>query len=288
MRFCTFILMTNESYWTDDLGNKIFRTASPVKNPKVSIGIVHGLGEHIGRYKHVFKFFNNKGASVYGYDSFGHGKSEGKRGHILSYDQWLDEIDMMLNWMKGESPGVPKVIYGHSLGGNNTLNYILKRENLPNACVATGPFIEEAMPTPKIKITMGRFMNNILPGFALSNGLPKNKLSRDMVVNNAYYTDPLVHGKITVRAGAEALDAAAWLRDNTHETKIPLLVMHGSADELTSFSASKIFAETTKGPVAFKAWPDAYHEIHNELNKEEVLEYAWEWLSKALGIKSNV
>jgi len=237
----------SESHWHNEYDEEIFRVKQEATGEVTGcIGFVHGIGEHIGRYNHVFEYFGDHGFACYGFDSYGHGKSDGKRGHIRSVLQWMSEIDMLIDWMRTEHPGKPTILYGHSLGGNKVLTYSLQQGNLPTATIATSPFIGEGTPSSALKIGAGKFLSSIFPKLLIENGLPKNALSHDMAVNTSYYSDDLVHPKLSLKMGAVSLDAAAWLKEGKHKTKIPLLVTHGDEDQLTDYGDSKAFADRTE------------------------------------------
>ncbi|MBX2845368.1 MAG: lysophospholipase [Saprospiraceae bacterium] len=272
------------SHWQNEYGEQIYRVKQEVSHPKGCIGFVHGLGEHIGRYDHVFDFYASQGYSCFGFDAYGHGKSDGKRGHVRSLLQCMSEIDMLVNWMRTEHPALPVVLYGHSLGGNKVLTFSLQQGNLPEATISTSPFIGEGTPSSALKIGAGKFLSNFFPKMLIENGLPKNALSHDMEVNNHYYSDDLVHPKISLKLGAVAFEAAEWLMEGSHTSKIPLLITHGDADQLTDFRTTEVFAAATKGDVTFKAWPGFFHETHNEVDKQAVFDYTLNWINKKLSL----
>jgi len=267
---------------TNSRGQKLFIQEQQATNAKCNLALVHGIGEHIGRYDHVFEHFSKAGISVFGLDSIGNGKSDGKRGHSNGRMDWNEEIGLLLDQSEVLNPDLPTVLYGHSLGGNKVLNYVLNGYGNVDAVIATSPFIREGIPAPKIKVAIGRALASLLPSATLDSGLPKNKLSRVMEVNDAYYADPLVHPKVSLAMAKDSLDAAAFLDKYDGAFPLPLLIVHGSDDVITSYDGSKQFAERVIGNVEFKSWPNLWHETHNELNKEEVLNYHISWIERNL------
>ncbi len=248
--------------------------------PKAVIGIVHGMGEHSGRYAHVAAYLVENDYSVIAYDHRGHGKSGGKRGHTPSYDLLLDGIANLLTQADTIAPGAPKFIYGHSMGGNLVLNYALRRKPAIAGVIASSPWLKLAFEPPKFEVALGRFVNNIFPGFTQSTKLDVNAISRDKKVVDAYVNDPLVHDKISARFFVEVYAAAAWALEHASEMKLPLLLFHGTEDQLTSPEGSKEFAEKVKENCTFRLWDGFYHETHNEPEKEEVLKYIATWLNQ--------
>lgn len=246
------------------------------------ICIVHGFGEHGGRYAHVADFFNKQGYAVLAIDNRGHGKTEGKRGHTPSFDSYLDDIDVFLTDTKQRLKDVPMFLYGHSMGGNLTLNYVIRRKpTILRGLVVTGPWIRLAFEPKPIMITMGKIMRSILPTFTQDSGLNADHVSRDKEVVEAYKDDPLVHSKITASAGMSMTDSAAFLNTYSGAMPIPTFILHGTDDKLIAQAASEEFAQRVKN-VDYKKWVGLYHEIHNDPEKLEVLNDVLVWLDSKL------
>ena len=246
------------------------------------ICIVHGFGEHGGRYAHVADFFNKKGYAVLAIDNRGHGKTEGKRGHTPSFDSYLDDIDVFLTDTKQRLNDVPMFLYGHSMGGNLTLNYVIRRKpTILRGLVVTGPWIRLAFEPKPIMITMGKIMRSILPTFTQDSGLNADHVSRDKEVVEAYKDDPLVHSKITASAGMSMTDSAAFLNTYSGAMPIPTFILHGTDDKLIAQAASEEFAQRVTN-VDYKKWVGLYHEIHNDPEKLEVLNDVLVWLDSKL------
>ena len=132
-----------------------------IDEPKAIIILVHGFGEHIGRYHHVANFFNENGFSVIGYDRRGHGKSEGKRGHMLKHQDIIDELDLLLETVKTNHPNQKIILYGHSQGGNVVLNQIIQKPACAEMAVVTGPWIRLAFEPKAVMVFLGKMMKNI-------------------------------------------------------------------------------------------------------------------------------
>lgn len=246
---------------------------------KAMICIVHGFGEHSGRYAHVADFFNKNGYAVLAMDNRGHGKSGGKRGHTPSFESYLDDIDMFLNYAKTKNESVPLFLYGHSMGGNLILNYVIQRQpKILRGLIATSPWIRLAFEPKPILITMGKLMRSIFPTFTQDSGLDVNGISRDKAVVDAYINDPLVHSKITASAGMGMTDSAAFLNTYKGQMSIPTLIVHGTNDKLISQAASEEFANRVTN-IDYKKWVGLYHETHNEPEKMDVLQDILQWVN---------
>ncbi len=252
----------------------------PVENPRLVILLVHGLGEHAGRYAHVARFFNEHGMAVLAADLPGHGRTSGPRGHARGLKHLFQTVDQLMEEAEKCFPGVPKVLYGHSMGGNVVLNYLLRRQPDVAGVIATSSWIRLPEPPPAAKVAAGRVMQYLWPSLALPNGLDPAAISRDPEVVRAYKEDPLVHDKISAALGASMLDAARYLDTWRGKVPVPVLLMHGSEDRLTAWQGSSEFAERADGPVTFQLWEGGYHELHNDLQQEEVLAAILAWLEQ--------
>ncbi len=257
-----------------------FQGWQPETPPKAVVCLVHGLGEHSGRYAHVAAALNDAGYALFGCDLRGHGKSGGPRGHTPTYETLMDDIDRLLAEATQRYPGQSQFVYGHSLGGNLVLNYALRRKPQMAGVIATSPAIRTATPLPSSQITLAKIMNKIRPGMQMANGLALDGLARDPKVIRAYTGDPLVHNKISVRLATGMLEAGEWALAHAAEFPVPLLLVHGTADKLTSAPASQEFAAKVHGDCTLKLWEGFYHETHNEPEKAEVLAFMIDWLQK--------
>lgn len=251
----------------------------PEAEPKAIIALVHGFAEHVERYHHVAEFFGRDNYDTVGYDRRGHGKSEGKRGHTTNYEAFLEEIDELLDYIRKRYPNKPIILYGHSMGGNLVLSYMLRRKPDIKGIVASAPWIRLAFSPPAALIAIGKLTRRLMPGFTQDNQLNTKHLSRDASVGERYVADPLVHNKITSATGIDMLESCNWLLSNAGEVHRPLLVMHGTDDKIISIGGTREFVQKSSGDITFKEWEGAYHEIHNETNKEDVLQYTLDWMN---------
>lgn len=250
----------------------------------ISIGViclVHGLGEHCGRYDHVAAAFNKSGFAFVAYDQRGHGKSDGKRGDVHSYDQLLDDLRTVIDQIKKQYDKVPLFLYGHSMGGNVVSSFLLKRDHGDiRAAIITSPWFTLAFDPPRWQLSIGKLILKLAPGLVQSNKLNPNELSNDQQVGVDYKNDPLVHDKISPRLFFAIHDMGLVAIKNARDLEIPVLVVHGTKDPITSPESSAIFARNSDND--FKAWEGLLHETHNEINKEEVIDFNIQWIKKNL------
>lgn len=252
---------------------------SEEKHPKGVVHLIHGLGEHTGRYNHVAKALTNAGYHMAGFDLRGHGLSEGKRGHTPKFDYFLDDISLFREeTAKLLGTSLPSFIYGHSLGGLIVINYGIRFPEGLAGAIATGPLLELSFAPPKLMWLVAQVMAKVMPTFTSNNALDVNALSRDTAVVKAYQDDVLVHDQITSRLVVDMLHRGGELLAQAEKWSIPLLLMHGTEDHITSCEASKTFAEKAGSMVTFVPWDGYYHEIHNDIGKELVIEKIISWL----------
>jgi alpha-beta hydrolase superfamily lysophospholipase len=250
----------------------------PEGAPRAVVALVHGIGEHMGRYRHIAEALNRADIGMIGFDLAGHGQSEGIRGHT-SYDSTLDEIDHLLRQAASRYPELPRFLYGHSLGGVLALYYALKRRPKILGFIVTSPGIIPTQASNPGRQLLARVVSAIKPSFTLGNGLDANNLSHDTAVVQAYKTDPLNHPRVSGRLGLDLLTKGAWIIDHAADFPGPLLLMQGSEDRLVQPQATRAFAEKIPADrLTYKEWDGMYHEIHNETQKADVIQSMIDWI----------
>ena len=255
---------------------------SPAGDCKAVIALIHGMGEHAMRYAHVAAFFAQNDFAVVAIDLRGHGNSGGKRGHTPSYEVLMNDLELLINKAKELFPDVPVFMYGHSMGGNLTLNYLIRKQPKIAGAIVTGPYLKLAFEPPAWKVALGKITAGLIPTLTQPTGLETAAISRDLEVVNTYENDPLVHDKITSSFFVHVHFAGPYAIENAKKITVPLLLMHGMDDRLTSPKGTQEFAKNAGENVELKLWDGLYHEIHNEPEKEDVLQYELNWLLKVL------
>ena len=261
-----------ELYWQSWRGEKA---------PRAVLAIVHGFGEHSGRYPKVVSHFVSEGYAVYGFDHRGHGRSPGKRGHIDSWDEYGGDVKKFLRLIFSQEPSRQVFLWGHSMGALIALDYLLRDPgDLRGAIISGAPLAPVGAGTPFLAL-IARAFSKVWPRFSLNLGLNTKAISRDLEVTKAYKTDPLVHGKATVRWGAEILRAIEWVKAHAAEVRIPVMVIHGGADPIVSAAGSReFFAKIAFADKELKIYPGSYHEVHNDLDHGQVLNDVAQWLER--------
>jgi alpha-beta hydrolase superfamily lysophospholipase len=252
---------------------------SPGEDVKAVIVMVHGIGEHIRRYAYWAELFRQERIAFTGVDLPGHGRSDGRRGNIKSYRLLEEMINIMIDSCRKTFPGIPIYLYGHSLGGGIVLDYILRVNPRIKGAIVTSPWLRLAFEPPKVKVMLATAMKNLLPGLVQPSGLDVSHISHDEAVVEDYKSDPLVHDKISLSLFNCAMSAAKYSLEHAAELQIPTLIIHGSDDLINSSAGSREFAEKS-GKVQFRLWEGGYHELHNEVFKNDVFRYILNWIDR--------
>lgn len=250
----------------------------PEETPRAIVCLVHGIGEHINRYNHWAKAFVDAGYAVVGFDQRGHGRSEGKRGHIPSYEMLLQDIELLLMKCRERYADIPEALFGQSLGGNLVLNYVLRKERKPTCAIASSPWLRLAYDIPAVQEKTGRILIKLIPGLIQKSNFNVNDLSRDPEVVKRYVEDPLVHNKVSLKLGFSSIDAGLWALDNAGKLDVPVLLMHGDGDKITSHQATIEFYQKAKSFTWLKIWEGLTHELHNEPEKQVLFSFMLNWI----------
>ena len=250
----------------------------PIDEVSGILCLIHGLGEHIGRYEHVAQYLTRSGYALMGVDLFGHGRSPGPRGHLGPYWRIMAVVKECLQEAERQAPGAARFLYGHSMGGNIVLNYVARENPEIAGAVVTSPWLRLAVPLPRVAEWALGLVSRVRPAFAQPNRLASSHLSRDPAVGARYDVDPLVHNMISAETFWGVSRAARWVMGHPERIRLPLLLMHGSADAITDPAASAELAEGIGANCTLKQWDGFYHELHNEPEKTRVLEFLRDWI----------
>ena len=257
------------------------RISSPGENLRAGVLLIHGLGEHIGRFDELAGVLLDSGIAFIAADLPGHGKSDGKRGCIKNYRLMHEMIDTLSGEFWKTFPGKPLFLYGHSLGGGIAMEYLTSCDSKFKGAVITSPWLKLSFEPEKSKILLAGIMKNIMPSLVQPSGLVAGNISHDSEVVEKYVNDPLVHDRISVGLFHNAVTAGKYSLEHASSLKIPVLLMHGSDDRITSPDGSREAA--SKSPmIQLKIWDGGYHELHNEPFRREVFGYITDWINLQL------
>jgi alpha-beta hydrolase superfamily lysophospholipase len=255
---------------------------APDGAPKATVVRVHGLGEHSGRNAHVAERLREAGYAVAMFDLRGHGLSAGGRGHT-PFDRTMEDIAACLAHARERVPGVPRFLYGHSLGGLLVLTYALRLKPDLAGVVVSSAGLRSPVLEQQLKMTAAKLLGSTLPTIAIPSGLDDSGLSRDPEVIEAYRADPLTHDKASFALGKDGAQGANWALDHAGDFSLPLLMIHGSDDPIAYVRGTEEFASKVPGDVTVKVYEGLLHEPHNEPEQDEVLADIVAWLDAHVG-----
>jgi alpha-beta hydrolase superfamily lysophospholipase len=261
-------------------GVKIAYRAWPHPGAEITFAVVHGLGEHAGRYQRFAEGMAKHGMATFAVDLRGHGKSPGQRGHVNSWSQWTDDVSAFVKHV--ESVAVGEVVpLGHSFGGATMLSTVLAGK-LPRSrrFVVSSAALRVKVEVPAWKIKLGTATSKLIPRLALDNEVDPKLLSRLPEVVEAYRADPLVHSKISSRLYTEWLAATKHILDHAAEIKIPFLILAGTDDGIIDPDGSRQLHEKAPSMSELRLLEGRYHEPFNDRDNEEVFKLITNWLGK--------
>ncbi|MCJ7456706.1 alpha/beta hydrolase [Candidatus Bathyarchaeota archaeon] len=270
-----------ESSFEGARGTQIYYQAwTPTGRPTATLVMIHGQGDHCGRYAHVAEYMARRNYSIWAQDLRGHGKSGGKRGHVDSFDDYLVDTDRLIRIGKEHDRSSTTILLGHSLGGLLATRFAEERGSELAGLIATAPLFALKMKLPAWKKFIGRTLSSIIPTLTLRTGLDANLLSHDRKIVRDYTGDPLVHGVASARFYTEFLRGADETVNGADQLTLPCLIMHGGADGIVDSSATVgFFKKIASSDKTLKVYDGFYHEILNEPGKESVLGDISTWLS---------
>lgn len=250
----------------------------PEAEARAVVVIAHGGGEHSGRYAHVGEHLAGAGYAVYALDHRGHGRSHGNGANIEGIDLVVADLDGFVTLAAERHPGLPVYLLGHSMGGAIAISYAIRHQDRLAGLLLSGA-AADVTALNKVELVAGRVLSRIAPKVGVF-GVTSSAVSRDPETVRAYDTDPLVHhGKLPARTIGELVSAGLRFPDEVRRIDIPLLVMHGTADELTPPAGSEMVHErAASADKALKLYDGLYHEIFNEPERAQVLADVTSWL----------
>lgn len=255
------------------------------EEPLAVVCMIHGIGEYAGRYDRVAQKLQDAGYALCSMDLRGHGASFGKRGHCAPRHEIHKDIDDLLDFAGGRYPHKPLILYGHSMGGNLVLDYRKRgsKNSLPSAYIVSAPWIQLVRAIPPWQYAAVKALAKVFPALTISSGVSAAELGNPETVGN-YEKDPLTHKKISLQCALDGFEtgtamAKGKLEDNGGAKGTPMLLMHGTEDQICSINGSDQIAAIEE--CDYIRWPGLYHEIHNggsESNGDEVIAEMIRWL----------
>lgn len=260
----------------------IGRFWKPDTAPHAVVCLVHGIGEHSGRYDNWARRFTEQGIMVYSVDLRGHGLSEGRRGHISRLSDFLDDIGSLVKRVKHNWDELPVFLYGHSMGGNLVLNFLLRKRQDFSGAVISSPWLKLKHPPSEIVLRTAALADHFMPGLRLNTGIKSFQLTSVEKTQVESDRDPLMHHKISLRLFFELSRGADEVFGKAARITIPVFLAHGTDDDITDIGTTQQLAEKIGGNATFYKVQGARHEIHNEPGANELFSEISLWMEKSL------
>ncbi len=251
----------------------------PSGEAKAGIFLVHGLAEHSGRYAHVAEFLVARGFAVFTMDLRGHGQSDGLRSYAADFQILLEDLYACFQVVQADAPGLKWYLLGHSMGASLTLAFTHRHQEALAGVMVSGAAINIGAAIPGLLRPVVGVLSALVPKLPVMV-IPSGTVSKDPSVQAAYDADPLNYrGRIRVRTGHQLLAMAQDVRAGAGRITIPALLMHGAADSLVDPSSlDEVYALLASPDKTKKLYEGLYHEIFNEVEKEQVLADVAAWL----------
>jgi len=252
------------------------------KNTGRVLLILHGLGEHCGRYRHLADELGDEFDRFYAMDQRGHGRSGGLRGYTPSFGHLREDLMRVASEIQNKEQGKQLYLLAHSFGGLVALSLLLREKKLPfHGAIISAPLLGVTMRVPPVKKMLGEFLARTLSKLQLTNEINPSHLSHDPKVIEAYVKDRLVHDKITPRLYVEMVKEMRWVLSQHSAINAPLLFIVPGADKIVDSKATLSFYRSLKSrDKEVREYPEFFHEPLNELGKEKVFEDIRQWLNK--------
>lgn len=275
-------MLHNTGTFSSSGDNLYYQSWQPENGMKAVVVILHGGGDHSGRFTNVVSRLIPAGYGVFIFDLRGHGRSPGKRGHINSWALYRHDLSAFLDFVQQQVPASPRILFGHSMGGAIVLDYCLRVEARVHAVVVTSPAIGKLGISPFL-FQLARILDKVWPSLVLPTGLVVPHLSRDEDFIRETQADPLYHSRSTPRFGVEMVKVVESIHADASNFSYPLYLIHGSDDRIASIEGSRNFARKVDPErVTFKSYEGGYHELFNDKIKDQVLAELLHWINMTL------
>ncbi len=267
-------------------GTALHLRAWRAAQPHLLLINVHGLGDHGALYPDLVEFALARGWSLLAPDTRGNGRSQGARGHVERFEDFREDLHLIVRAARREAGALPLVLVGHSLGGLIVLDYGLTHPEGLSALVLAAPPLGP-LAISGARLHLARSLSRLWPGFTLETGLDLSTLADDPAILPQLLADPLFHRKASARLATEVERTVARVHAHAASLRVPTLIMHGTGDGIVPIEGSRQFAaNAAAGPVELRELPGARHALFADYGKEERLRMLGEWVERKSGVES--
>lgn len=260
--------------------NLFYQSWHPFGRVKGIVVIIHGLGSHSSLFTNVTQSLVPAGYAVYGLDLRGHGRSQGKRGHINAWAEFREDLYHFFSLIKTLEEGLPCFLLGHSLGSIIALDYVLRFPTTVQGIITMAPPLGKIGLSP-LKLKLSKVLSHIFPYFSLNVGVVDTTISRDQNVLATLPQDRLIHSQGSARLATEFLAVNQWVRSRAADLQVPILILHGGADQVSRPEGSRAFFEQiTFSDKERYEYPESRHALHRDLDYQEIMADLRDWLER--------
>ncbi|NIR44813.1 MAG: alpha/beta hydrolase [Gemmatimonadetes bacterium] len=274
------------AYFSGSAGVRLHYRCWDVPSPRAVTMIAHGLGEHSGRYEELAQDLTRAGISAYALDHRGHGRSDGRRGHVRRFSHYIHDFEKFRRRVVGSvGSAVPLIVLGHSLGGLIVARYLQEFPAVPvRGAILSAPALGFALDVPRWKAQMARVLYYAVPALPMSTGIDPEALTHDRQVVEAYERDPLVHDRITPRLYGELETEIETVFERAGRLTLPILVLVPSDDRIARADRMQSFASRIgdRRRVKVETFPGFYHEVLNEIGRASVVADLLGWIERRI------
>ena len=277
-KFGNGILVKHESGYLSHRPQLFYQAWHPDQAAQGIILIAHGLGGHSGQFMSTAEAWVSTGLAVYALDFRGHGRSDGPRGYIKRWTDYIQDLTQLVTRSHDHYPDLSTILWGHSLGGLIALDYILHDSSFFSGLILTAPAVGNTVISPFI-FWLGRLLSTVWPRFTLDIGFDSRACSRDPEIVQHYNADPLHHSRGTARLSTEFQAAQARISTAVHQIETPTLILHGGGDRITSPKSSlQLYQSLTVSDRKLIQYPHGFHELHLDIHRDQVIRDMRHWI----------
>lgn len=279
MSSCT----VKEAFMTNSRGFQLHYRQWIPDSVKAGVLFAHGIGEHSGRYDQIAHYFCDRQIAFYALDHQGHGRSDGKRGHIQEFKNYILDLENFRQLLQPTQGDAPLYLMGHSMGGLIAFRYLIDYQQNITGAVFSAPSLKIKMQIPAWKNLMALALARFAPSLTVKNGINADLLTHDEKIVDLYRNDPLVHPFISLSLYFDMIDAGEYCIQKAEHITCPVLFLFGGNDEITDIDATRqAFEKIRSEDKQLCVLDEKYHEILNELNKKEIFAAILDWFESRL------
>lgn len=274
----------DEGFFSAHDNLRLFWESDVPDAPKAHVAIIHGYGDHAGRYRRTIDALVNDGYAVHAFDYRGHGQADGRRGHTDKFSDMLSDLELFMNKVAGKLAGKKLFVFAHSHGGLMMMHHLKKHgADGVSGVIVSGPYLKLALVPPAIKVIGAKLIGKVIPWLPTPTGLTSKDLTRDPAIQAEIDKDPLYGRNATPRWFVESNRAQLEALGFGSDIKVPVYMLLGEKDGIASVPANKeFFATLGTADKQLKVYPGMLHEIWNETGREEVWRDISQWISQHL------